>query len=81
MQAAAFAAQHGGADDQLGHGGDVAQLEQVGGDFYEAWDDGAVAALKSGKSLLPVGVVEVRGDFERGAVVACRKSKPTPPAV
>ncbi len=34
-------------------------------------DDGAAKALGSGKSLLPVGVVEVRGDFERGAVVAC----------
>ena len=26
----------------------------------------------SGRSLLPVGVLEVRGDFERGAAVACR---------
>ena len=43
---------------------------QLAGDLVI--DDGAVAALKSGKSLLPVGVVEVRGDFERGAVVACR---------
>ncbi|MFB1030619.1 MAG: glutamate 5-kinase, partial [Thauera sp.] len=45
---------------------------QLAGDLVI--DDGAVAALKSGKSLLPVGVVEVRGDFERGAVVACRNS-------
>ena len=43
---------------------------QLAGDLVI--DDGAVAALKSGKSLLPVGVVEARGDFERGAVVACR---------
>ena len=36
-------------------------------------DAGAVRMLREcGKSLLPVGVVEVRGDFERGAVVACR---------
>ncbi len=35
-------------------------------------DDGAIDALKSGKSLLPVGVVAVDGDFKRGAVVACR---------
>ena len=34
-------------------------------------DDGALAALKNGRSLLPVGVVEVRGEFERGAIVAC----------
>jgi glutamate 5-kinase len=32
-------------------------------------DDGAVAALKDGKSLLPVGVVEVIGNFRRGDVV------------
>ena len=35
-------------------------------------DPGAVSALKSqGKSLLPIGVHEVSGEFERGAVVAC----------
>lgn len=34
-------------------------------------DDGAVNALKSGKSLLPIGVVTVSGEFERGAAVAC----------
>jgi glutamate 5-kinase len=34
-------------------------------------DAGAVDALKAGKSLLPVGVVAVEGDFERGAAVAC----------
>jgi len=34
-------------------------------------DDGAVKALKSGKSLLPVGVTAITGDFERGAAVAC----------
>ncbi|MBA4093408.1 MAG: glutamate 5-kinase [Candidatus Accumulibacter sp.] len=34
-------------------------------------DPGAVNALKEGKSLLPIGVVEVQGDFERGAAVAC----------
>lgn len=35
-------------------------------------DAGAVKALTSGgRSLLPVGVVEVAGEFERGAVVAC----------
>jgi glutamate 5-kinase len=34
-------------------------------------DDGAVNALKSGKSLLPIGVIAVSGEFERGAAVAC----------
>ena len=32
-------------------------------------DEGAVAALRSGKSLLPVGVVAVTGNFRRGDVV------------
>lgn len=32
-------------------------------------DDGAVSALRDGKSLLPVGVVEVVGNFRRGDVV------------
>ncbi|MGD2141598.1 MAG: glutamate 5-kinase [Burkholderiales bacterium] len=35
-------------------------------------DDGAVSALTSGnKSLLPIGVIEVFGSFERGEVVSC----------
>lgn len=35
-------------------------------------DEGAVRAVRDqGKSLLPIGVVEVRGSFERGEVVAC----------
>ena len=35
-------------------------------------DAGAVRALtRDGKSLLPIGVVAVEGDFERGEVVAC----------
>ncbi|MFA5082382.1 MAG: glutamate 5-kinase [Hydrogenophilaceae bacterium] len=35
-------------------------------------DQGAVHALvEQGKSLLPIGVVEVRGDFQRGEVVGC----------
>jgi glutamate 5-kinase len=35
-------------------------------------DAGAAKALRSGgRSLLPVGVKRVEGDFERGAVVAC----------
>jgi glutamate 5-kinase len=35
-------------------------------------DSGAVKALRSeGKSLLPIGVKNIVGEFERGAVVAC----------
>ena len=35
-------------------------------------DAGAAKALRSGgKSLLPIGVKGVRGEFERGAIVAC----------
>jgi glutamate 5-kinase len=35
-------------------------------------DDGAVQALlREGKSLLPIGVIEVEGEFGRGDVVAC----------
>ena len=34
-------------------------------------DAGAVKALGEGKSLLPIGVIEVLGEFERGAAVAC----------
>jgi glutamate 5-kinase len=34
-------------------------------------DNGAVEALKAGKSLLPIGVITVTGEFERGAAVAC----------
>jgi len=35
-------------------------------------DDGAARALASGgRSLLPIGVVNVQGDFQRGDVVAC----------
>ncbi|HEY8855983.1 MAG TPA: glutamate 5-kinase [Rugosibacter sp.] len=35
-------------------------------------DEGAIHALTSGRSLLPVGVTAVEGEFGRGAVVACR---------
>jgi len=34
-------------------------------------DAGAVKALHEGRSLLPVGVIEVKGDFRRGEAVAC----------
>ncbi len=39
-------------------------------------DDGAVRVLReSGRSLLPVGVTAVSGNFERGEVVACVNQK------
>ncbi|MDR1164017.1 MAG: glutamate 5-kinase [Candidatus Accumulibacter sp.] len=47
----------------------LADQLQLGGRLL--LDAGAVKALEAGKSLLPVGVVEVRGEFERGAAVAC----------
>lgn len=34
-------------------------------------DDGAITALLNGKSLLPIGVLQVDGEFGRGAVIAC----------
>lgn len=46
-----------------------------GGNFVRV-DDGAVRALREkGKSLLPIGVVEVGGEFEKGDVVEIRDSK------
>jgi glutamate 5-kinase len=43
---------------------------QVGGKLV--LDEGAAKALREhGKSLLPIGVVDVVGDFQRGAVVGC----------
>lgn len=44
--------------------------ERTSGAFVA--DDGAVRALRSGKSLLPVGVRQVIGEFERGEFVAVR---------
>ncbi|MGZ8257136.1 MAG: glutamate 5-kinase, partial [Gallionella sp.] len=38
-------------------------------------DAGALAALRAGKSLLPIGITEVNGEFQRGAVVACLDEK------
>jgi glutamate 5-kinase len=42
---------------------------QTAGQLY--LDEGACAALRNGKSLLPVGMRSVIGDFERGAAVGC----------
>jgi glutamate 5-kinase len=39
-------------------------------------DDGAVTALRDeGKSLLPIGMTEVEGEFFRGDVIAVRNSQ------
>ena len=35
-------------------------------------DEGALGALEKGKSLLPVGVVSVEGDFQRGDAVVVK---------
>ncbi|TVO56069.1 glutamate 5-kinase [Denitromonas halophila] len=42
---------------------------QVAGTFII--DEGAANAVRAGKSLLPVGIVDVQGNFERGAAVSC----------
>ncbi|MGD9537400.1 MAG: glutamate 5-kinase [Alphaproteobacteria bacterium] len=36
-------------------------------------DDGAVAALSSGRSLLPAGVKRIEGDFQRGDAVSVKR--------
>ena len=38
-------------------------------------DDGALAALKAGKSLLPIGVVAVKGTFDKGDAVVIKDAK------
>jgi len=38
-------------------------------------DEGAVKALQSGRSLLPIGVISVNGEFLRGSAVACCTSE------
>ena len=45
----------------------LAGVLEVGGEMRV--DDGAVRALRTGKSLLPVGVVSIAGDFNRGDAV------------
>ncbi len=47
----------------------IASIKPMG----EIWvDEGAAAALAKGKSLLPAGVVDVRGQFSRGDAVVIR---------
>ena len=38
-------------------------------------DDGAIAALRAGKSLLPAGVKDVTGDFQRGDAVIIKDTQ------
>ena len=40
-------------------------------------DEGAAKALAAGGSLLPVGIMDVIGQFERGAAVECRRENGT----
>lgn len=40
-------------------------------------DDGAVKALQEGKSLLPAGVIDIAGKFDRGDTVVLKDSKLT----
>ena len=48
----------------------IAGQQQLRGKLY--LDEGAVKALREqGKSLLPVGVKKIEGEFERGDLVAC----------
>ena len=46
---------------------------QVAGHFIV--DERAAQALRAGKSLLAVGIVNVRGQFDRGAVVTCTNER------
>ena len=46
----------------------IAASLQLGG--YVHIDEGAVKALQDGKSLLPIGIKSISGDFERGDCVA-----------
>jgi glutamate 5-kinase len=54
----------------------AARKRWIGGSIQPAGvlvvDDGAVAALNNGKSLLPAGVIDVTGAFERGDAVEVR---------
>ncbi len=51
----------------------IADSLHVAGDIIV--DDGAVKALESGKSLLPAGVKDIKGRFERGDAVAVKTLK------
>src|SRR5690606_19839778 len=54
----------------------AARKRWIGGSLHAAGalvvDEGAFAALRRGKSLLPAGVIAVEGEFIRGAAVLVR---------
>jgi len=51
----------------------IASSLQISGEVII--DDGALNALKNGKSLLPAGVLDVIGKFDRGDTVAIKNSR------
>jgi glutamate 5-kinase len=51
----------------------IAGTLQPAGELYV--DDGAVAALRRGKSLLPAGVTRVTGHFQRGDALIVRDAE------
>jgi glutamate 5-kinase len=81
----ALEAMAGGAGSGIGTGGMLTKVLAPVWSARKQWladhlrlrgrvvlDDGAVQALlREGKSLLPIGVTEVEGEFGRGDVVAC----------
>jgi glutamate 5-kinase len=54
----------------------IAMLEEPKGIIYI--DDGAVKALRGGKSLLPAGVIHAEGSFSRGDVVTVANAQGIP---
>ena len=51
----------------------IAGLLKPAGEIFV--DDGAAAALRNGKSLLPAGVTRVQGDFQRGDSIIVRDAQ------
>ncbi len=51
----------------------IASSLQIAGEIII--DDGAIKALKSGKSLLPAGVIDITGKFDRGDTVVIKNSR------
>ncbi len=51
----------------------IASSISIGGEIIV--DDGAVKALKVGKSLLPAGVIDIKGSFDRGDTVHIKDCK------
>lgn len=57
----------------------IASSLQISGEIII--DDGAVKALQIGKSLLPAGVIDITGKFDRGEAVLVRDSRLTKIAI